>query len=219
MADSPIRRRNRPNKYSDELLLGAAADVFHAHGFHDASMVEIARQAGVTKPTLYARFGSKEALYDRALEAIADSLIAHMAVAYSRVQADTPEDAAHRTATAFFDWVKANRVGFRLLLATDRGAPTGINHRERALAALTQLIVNALAEFLRGRGLREGPATGLMAAYAVGVLDYGARWADEHDALDRLDLPAFTATFTMSGLLGLTPEVVSSLLRRDQRAA
>jgi hypothetical protein len=39
------------------------------------------------------------------------------------------------------------------------------------------------------------------------------------DDLDRLDLPAFTATFTMNGLLGLTPEVVSSLLRRDQRAA
>jgi hypothetical protein len=41
----------------------------------------------------------------------------------------------------------------------------------------------------------------------------------ENDALDRLDLPSFTATFTLSGLQGLSPEVVSSLLRRRKRAA
>jgi AcrR family transcriptional regulator len=219
MAERLIRRRNRPNKYSDELLLDAAAEVFHARGFHDASMVEIAEQAGATKPTLYTRFGSKEALYDLTLQRIGDSLITHMAEAYERAQTDTPEDATQRTAEAFYDWVKSNQVGFRLLLATDQGAPTGVDHRERALAALTDLLVDAMAEALRTRGSRRGPATELIATFAIGVLDYGARWAVENDALDRLDLPSFTATFTLSGLQGLSPEVVSSLLRRRKRAA
>jgi AcrR family transcriptional regulator len=219
MADRPIRRRNRPNKYSDELLLGAAAEVFHERGFHDASMLDIAQAAGATKPTLYARFGSKEALYDRALEGIADSLVAHMAVAYSRAQADTFEAAVHRTAAAFFDWVKTNRIGFALLFASDQGAPTGVDHRERALAGLTGVLSDAMGQYLRARGSRTGPATGLIAAYAIGVLDHGARWAVENDALDRLDLPSFTATFTLSGLQGMSPDVVSALLRRRKRAA
>jgi len=219
MADTPIRRRNRPNKYSDELLLSAAAAVFHERGFHEASMVEIAERAGATKPTLYSRFGSKEAVYDRALEAIADSLIAHMAVAYSRAQADSFEDAAHHTAGAFFDWVKANPVGFALLFSSHQGAPTGIDHRERALAGLTRVLADAMGQYLRQVGSRPGPATGLIAAYAIGVLDHGARWAVENDALDRLDLPGFTATFTLSGLAGMSPDVVSDLLRRRERAA
>ena len=219
MAERTIRRRNRPNRYSDELLLGAAAEVFHERGFHEASMLDIAERAGATKPTLYARFGSKEALYDLAMERIADSMIARMAEAYERAQADAPEDATQRCCEAFFDWVKSNPVGFHLLLATDHGAPTGIDHRQRALTSLTDLLVDAMAAYLRSLGERPGPATGLIAAYAVGVFDYGARWAVENDALDRLDMPSFTATFTLRGLQGLSPDVVSSLLRRRKRAA
>jgi AcrR family transcriptional regulator len=219
MADRVIKRRNRPNRYPDELLLGAAAEVFHERGFHEASMQEIAERAGATKPTLYARFGSKDVLYDRAMERIANSMIAEMADAYERAQADTPEEATQRCCEAFFDWVKSNQVGFHLLLAADQGAPTGIDHRRRALTALTDLLVDAMTAYLHGLGLRPGPATGLIAAYAVGVFDYGARWAVENDALDRLDIAGFTSTFTLRGLQGLSPDAVSSLLRRRKRAA
>src|SRR5512132_4412953 len=104
MADRVIRRRNRPNRYSDDLLLDAAADVFYRRGFHEASMVEVAAQAGATKPTLYARFGNKEALYHRVMERIADSLIAQIAAAYEGVETEGPEEATARPTRAFFDW-------------------------------------------------------------------------------------------------------------------
>jgi len=43
-------------------LLGAAAELFQAHGIGASGMEEIAKAAGVTKPTLYRHFLSKEEL-------------------------------------------------------------------------------------------------------------------------------------------------------------
>ena len=206
-----IHRRKRPNVHSDELLLGAAADMFHRQGFHDTSMLGIAQRAGVTKPTLYARFGNKEALYDRLMERIAESLLEGMTAAFAGVETATADEATRRIAGAFFDWVQANPASFHLLFATDRGAPTGVDHGERALAQLTDLVTDACAAFLRGRGMRSGRVTGLIAANAVGVMHSTARWAIDHDALDRIDLSAFATTLMLYGLEGVDPAVISTL--------
>jgi AcrR family transcriptional regulator len=48
----------------DEQILGAAYDVFVAKGYHRATMLEIATAARASKETLYARFGSKERLFE-----------------------------------------------------------------------------------------------------------------------------------------------------------
>src|SRR4051794_33436740 len=157
-------RRNRPNVYSDELLLDAAADVFHRHGFRDGSMLDIAQRAGVTRPTLYARFGNKDALYDRVMERIGESLVGAMTAAYEGVETATAEQATQRMVKAFFDWVRAYPASFHLLFARDQGAPTGVDHGERALARLTDLVHDGCAAFLRGRGMRPGRVTRLIAA-------------------------------------------------------
>ena len=44
-------------------MLDVAGQVFARHGYHSASMDEIAELGGVSKPMLYAYFGSKEGLY------------------------------------------------------------------------------------------------------------------------------------------------------------
>jgi AcrR family transcriptional regulator len=214
MTEPVVKRRNRPNRYSDELLLDAAAEVFHRHGFHEASMIDIAEAAGATKPTLYTRFGGKEQLYDLVLDRIAESLIATMTAAYAEVESATPEEATEGPVNAFFGWVRAHPTGFSLLFADDHGTPTGIDHRERALGTLTELITKANTAFLLGRGLKPGRATGLLAAYFVGVFQHGARWAVENDALDRIDIAAFTSRFILSGLEGVSPDALSALARR-----
>lgn len=43
-------------------VLEAASDLFYAHGIHAVGVEAIAERAGVTKKTLYDRFGSKERL-------------------------------------------------------------------------------------------------------------------------------------------------------------
>jgi AcrR family transcriptional regulator len=179
-------------------------------------MLGIAGRAGVTKPTLYARFGSKEALYDRVMERIAESLVDAMAAPYDSVETATAEEATRSLAKAFFDWVRANPAGFHLLFASDRGAPTGVDHGERALARLTDLVTDACAAFLRGRGMRSGRVTGLIAANTVGVMYSTARWAVDHDALDRMDLSAFATALMLHGLEGVDPQAISTLRTRPQ---
>lgn len=49
-------------------ILDAAFEVFAARGFSGASMDEIARTAGVSKPTLYTYFGDKEGLFTALLD-------------------------------------------------------------------------------------------------------------------------------------------------------
>lgn len=44
------------------VVLGAAAELFYEHGIHAVGVDVIAEHAGVTKKTLYDRFGSKERL-------------------------------------------------------------------------------------------------------------------------------------------------------------
>lgn len=49
-------------------ILNAAAAAFMAHGFGQASVDLIARNAGVSKATVYTRFASKEAMFEAVVE-------------------------------------------------------------------------------------------------------------------------------------------------------
>jgi AcrR family transcriptional regulator len=66
-AKRPRGRPGRPPRELagevDERILDAARDVFLARGFEGASIDEIAQVARAGKPTIYARFAGKEALY------------------------------------------------------------------------------------------------------------------------------------------------------------
>jgi AcrR family transcriptional regulator len=52
-----------PRSAREQLILRVAGQVFADGGYEHASMDRIASQAGVSKPMLYAYFGSKEGLY------------------------------------------------------------------------------------------------------------------------------------------------------------
>lgn len=56
------RWQRRPDARPDEIL-NAALEVFGAQGFSGARLEDIARQAGVSKGTLYLYFDSKDALF------------------------------------------------------------------------------------------------------------------------------------------------------------
>jgi TetR/AcrR family transcriptional regulator, mexJK operon transcriptional repressor len=59
----PIRRSEAPAAGKAGSILGAAKRAFLAGGFGAVSMDLIAREAGVSKATVYAHFGSKEELF------------------------------------------------------------------------------------------------------------------------------------------------------------
>ncbi len=58
----------RPRAFDREAALGAAMQVFWRKGFSAASMNELCDAMSIRSPSLYAAFGSKEALYLEAVE-------------------------------------------------------------------------------------------------------------------------------------------------------
>lgn len=62
------RERGRPRTFDIDEALDRAVAVFWKHGFQDASMQELTGAMGLSKPSLYAAFGDKEALYLKTLE-------------------------------------------------------------------------------------------------------------------------------------------------------
>lgn len=64
----PPRRRGRPRAYDPEAAVAAAIEAFWKTGYAGTSLDDISAATGMNRPSLYAAFGDKEALYLKALD-------------------------------------------------------------------------------------------------------------------------------------------------------
>jgi len=60
--------KGRPREFCLDEALAAALRVFWSKGYEGASMTELTEAMGITKPSLYAAFGNKEALFRKTLD-------------------------------------------------------------------------------------------------------------------------------------------------------
>jgi AcrR family transcriptional regulator len=67
--------RGRPRSFDIDTVLDQATEVFWRQGFQGASLADLTAATGLSKPSLYAAFGDKEALYLRCLQRYADRAI------------------------------------------------------------------------------------------------------------------------------------------------
>jgi len=61
-----IRRRGRPRAYEPDVALRRARDTFWRAGYSGTSLEDLAAGMGMNRPSIYAAFGDKRALYLRA---------------------------------------------------------------------------------------------------------------------------------------------------------
>ena len=66
----------RPREFNPDEALAAALDVFWRKGFEGASMTDLTDAMGITRPSLYATFGNKEALFRKALDSYQSTCMA-----------------------------------------------------------------------------------------------------------------------------------------------
>jgi TetR/AcrR family transcriptional regulator, copper-responsive repressor len=67
LGDAEPRRRGRPRAYDPQAALLRATDTFWRTGYSGTSLDEISAATGMNRPSLYAAFGDKRALYLEAL--------------------------------------------------------------------------------------------------------------------------------------------------------
>ncbi len=63
-----VRLRGRPRCFDRDLALDRAVEAFWRRGYAGVSIADLTAAMGVTPPSLYAAFGSKDALYRAALD-------------------------------------------------------------------------------------------------------------------------------------------------------
>jgi AcrR family transcriptional regulator len=188
----PAARRRRQ-------LLGVALRVFAAKGFHDASMNDIAVEAGVTKPVLYQHFTSKRELFTELLTDVGRDL--QDTITKAVAAADGPHQMVEMGFAAYFAYVERHRDAFKLFyggsLARDDEFADLVTQTERTVAAL-------VANLIEIEGL--SPSQRQVLGHGIVGMIEGAsiHWLKSNSDADPATLAHQLADLAWRGLRGVT---------------
>jgi AcrR family transcriptional regulator len=155
-----------PRSLREQLILRVAGQVFAEGGYDRASMDTIAELAGVSKPMLYAYFGSKEGLYVAYIERTGGELVDRLVGAD---HADGQSGRLRAVISEFLGFVEEHRDGWTVLFRE-------LTARQPIADQVSQLraqIVGEVRRMLEG-GPEDGggaAASGLTAPASEGVAE------------------------------------------------
>jgi len=102
-----------PRPVRERQLLELAEALFAERGYGGASMDELARRAGVTKPVVYELFGSKDGVFGACVDRSIERLAADISAAVHAE--DEPEARLRAGGLAFIRFAAGNRVAWDLM--------------------------------------------------------------------------------------------------------
>jgi AcrR family transcriptional regulator len=182
------RRKKVPRAEREARMLDVAMPLFAERGFHAVSVDEVAVGAGVTKPMVYAYFGSKEGLFAACVDRAAAGLIG--ALEQSAAQHDDPEQRMWHGLLTVFRFVDAHREAWRVLYGS--GSSPFAGPAGEASDAMARLITDEFMDSARRSGIEAGagphmePLAHAFVAATIGV----ARWWVDGRASEPAELQA-----------------------------
>ena len=177
-------------------LLELAEELFAERGYAGASMDELARRAGVTKPVVYELFGSKDGLFGACVDRSIERLAAEIAAA---VRAETEPEARLRAGgIAFLRFAADNRVAWDLMSMGGRFAEKARAVRSSQAELIRELMAEMAAEGTDPRELE-------VAAHAVNAAYEGvAHWMWEHPDVPIEQIADWVVDLLLPGLRRFT---------------
>lgn len=166
-----------------ESVLAHALQLFSKRGYEGVGVQEIAASAGVTKPTLYYYFKSKQGLLCTLLN---ERLSPMLAALDDQDATDDIESGLHRCAETVFGYATADPEMYRLFLALIFAPPESpqfeeaAGHAKRQFLAMERHFQHALEEGV----LQDAPAL-LAATFQGAIHNYITLFLLGHIQLDR----------------------------------
>jgi len=184
-----------PREVRERQIVELAEQLFSERGYQGASMDELARRAGVTKPVVYELFGSKDGLFRTCLERSAERLAKVVAEA---VRAESePEARVRAGGLAFLRFAADNRVAWELMME-GRFSDAAVEVRRRQAALVHELLLEKAPAEVDPRELE-------LAAHAVNSAYEGvAHWMWEHPDVPIERLADWTVELLLPGLRRFT---------------
>lgn len=195
-ADSKPRRggtRRVPRAVREQQMLEQAGVVFAERGFHAASMDEIAERADISKPMIYAYFGSKEGLYSAYLMRTGEQLLAAMDAGVDL--AAPPREQVYGSMFAFLGFVAEHRDGWSTL---QREIAVGTEPLAGDVARIRGAIVKRMEALLLTR--LDAERADALAHGFVGAGESLATWWLDHPDRTREEVAALIMDVAWAGL-------------------
>ena len=183
-------------------MLAVAQRAFAQRGYHAASVDAIAEAAGITKPMVYAYFGSKEGLYRACMAAARERLLTAL-----REGVDTdaaPDQQLWHGLLAFFTFVERQHDSWSVMLG-DVTAGTGPFAADGAeiRREMAGLVGDLLRRAAQAEGLDVGDVADQLARALIGAGESLATWWDEHPGESAERMALVLMNFAWNGLGGL----------------
>jgi AcrR family transcriptional regulator len=183
-------------------ILDGAMEVFAERGYHGASMIEIARRAGITPAVIYDHFASKAELHNLLVDEKTDEILAFVGAAVT----GAGEEPARRHAAgieAFFTYVESHPFAWRLIFRDPPADPdiaaAHSRSQQRATDAIALMVKDGAPD-----ALRDDPDTDQTAEIFAQLLKTAqnglAAWWYEHREVPREVIVARVVELTWIGL-------------------
>jgi AcrR family transcriptional regulator len=200
-AQAVPRGTGRPARDENEFL-DAAAVMFARNGLEGSSMEDLAAAANTTKPTLYARFGSKDELYERVVRREADAFIENVLASYEAAKTLPIHDTIEKPMAAWFQYIDQHPGVLQLLFAPDRSTAA-----QRIADEVEERIVDGLALMVEQALARSGRSAPPQSRYLATMVFGATLHATRHNTRAR-DLTisravALSTSFIGAGYRGL----------------
>lgn len=175
----------------------------------DASMEEIAREAGITKPILYRHFGDREGLRRAVGERFAATLVGRLRRALA--SSGSPRRMLSATVDAYLGFVERDPNVYRFVLQRAQvGEAAGFVRR------IVGDIATVIGEALRAEG-RDSAAAEPWAYGLVGMVHLAGDWWIEQRSMPRARLVEYLTALVWDGLSAAVPDAGVRLVQTARR--